>query len=523
VYVFGANGKRRRGWPKRMSAGVSAPPIPRPEMPFTRLPQQGASSPPLLQDLDGDGKLEIVQGGWNGRLYAWHPNGRAAAGWPVEVKLPDDHEPPAGNFVVNDHKLATAPAVADLDGDGKPELVVRSQYTDIPMGGITPGGIAHLHAYHADGSPVAGFPVEMQGLVEYYGSAQEFITEGTHAPAAADVDGDGNDEVAGSPIFTPPSLFDGDGSRVTQYGSGANATQAFLTVVGNPAAVIGGSLPADEPVTFTTSGAFGKLGDTLVYSEPETGGASIAAALVTAGSGAPIKNYLTANDAQSGSPVSGFPAEMQGLNFLGAPVIADVSGDGKPDVVTGADSSAMHAFDSAGATVEGFPKFTTGWTVWAPSTGDMRSDGTTDLVSSTREGYVMAWKTPGRADANSEWWSYRHDERNTARHGADTRPPGAVSGLKLPRSGRVRFRAPGDDWYVGRAKSYRVRWVNRRGRKHSRSVKATRDAGALVRLRLPRGARRVTVQAIDDTGNLGTPKSARVRGRPVAPRRRGNR
>ena len=524
VYVFGANGKRRRGWPKVMRSGVSQPPIPRPEMPYTRLPHQGASSPPLLQDMDGDGKLEIVQGGWDGRLYAWHPGGRPLAGWPIEVKLPDDHQPPSGNFVVKDHKLATAPAVADLDGDGKPELVVRSQYTDIPMGGITPGGVAHLHAYHADGSPVAGFPVEMQGLVEYYGSAQEFITEGTYAPTAADVDGDGNDEVAGSPIFTPPSLFDGDGSLVTQYGSAPNAAQAFLTVQANPAAVIGGSLPADEPVTFTTSGAFGKLGGTLVYSQPETGGASIAAGIATAGSGAPIKNYLTAHDAQSGSPVSGFPSEIQGLNFLGAPVIADVSGDGKPDVISGADSSAMHAFDAGGGTVDGFPKFTTGWTVWAPSTGDMRSEGATDLVSSTREGYVMAWKTPGVADANSEWWSYRHDERNTARYGVDTRPPGAVRGLKLLRPGRVRFRAPGDDWYVGRPENYRVRFLPRRGRKtRTRMVKATRDAGAVVRFKLPLGARGVTVLAVDDAGNLGTPRSARPSGRRPSVRRRGNR
>jgi FG-GAP-like repeat/Subtilase family len=508
VYVFKANGKRRRGWPKRMSTGVSKPAIPRPEMPFTRLPQQGASSPPLLQDMNGDKKLEIVQGGWNGRLYVWRPSGRRAAGWPVEVKLPDDHHPPQGNFVVQDHKLTTAPAVADLDGDGKPELVVRSQYTDIPMGGVTPGGVAHLHAYHADGTPVTGFPVEMQGLVEYYGSAQEFITEGTHAPSAADVDGDGNDEVAASPIFTPPSLFDGDGSRITAYGSANDAVKTFLTVQGNPAGVVNGDLPSDEPVTFTTSGAFGKLGGNLVYAQPQTGSASIAASLVAAGSGFGIKNYLTANDAKSGAPVQGFPAEIQGLNFLGAPLIADVSGDGQPDAITGADSSAMHAFDASGAQVDGFPKFTTGWTVWAPSTGDLLSDGKTDLVSSTREGYVMAWKTPGRASANGEWWSYRHDERNTARYGVDTRPPGAVRKLKLSRRGKVTFRAPGDDWYEGHAKSYRVKYRTKRGKTRTKTVKAKAGAGKRVSIKLPAGTRRVTVQAVDDAGNLGTPVSA---------------
>jgi VCBS repeat protein len=506
VYVLGANGKRRRGWPKLLRTGVRRPAIPRPEMPYTRLPQQGATSPPLLQDLNGDGKLEIVQAAWDGRLYAWHASGRRAAGWPVEVKLPASHTPPAGNFVVQDHKLASGPAVADLDGDGKPELVVRSQYTDVPMGGITPGGVAHLHAYHANGKPVAGFPVEMQGLVEYYGSAQEFITEGTYAPVVADVDGDGNDEVAASPIFTPPSLFDGDGSQITTYGSTADAAQAFLSVQSNPAGVLAGQLPQDTPVTFTTSGAFGKLGGgALRYSQPETGGGSIAAALATPGSGFAIKNYLTANDAESGAAVPGFPTEIQGLNFLGSPAIADLSGDAKPDATTGADSSAMHAFDASGTQLEGFPKFTTGWTVWAPSTGDLRSDSTTDLVSSTREGYVMAWRTPGKASANGEWWSYRHDERNTARYGADTRPPGVVRGLKLSANGVASFRAPGDDWYDGTPKSYRVKYGGR-----TRSVKATLGAGKRVTIKLPAGTEAVTVQALDDGGNLGKPVSARL-------------
>lgn len=511
VYVFGPRGKRRRGFPKLLRAGVKAPPMPRPKMPYTRLPRVGASSPPLLQDLDGDKKLEIVQAGWNGRLYAWHPNGHAARGWPVEVKLPASHQPPSGNFVVQDHKLDTGPAVADLDGDGKPELVIRSQYTDIPAPDITPGGVAHLHAYHADGTPVAGFPVEMQGLVEYYGSAQEFLTESSHAPSVADVDGDGRDEVASSPIFTPPSLYDGSGKQVASYGSAGDAAKSLLAVQSNPAAVVGGSLPSDTPVTFTTSGAFGKLDGSLVFAQPSTGTASIAASLVTPGSGFAIKNYLTASDAQSGKPVSGYPAEIQGLDFLGAPLVADVSGDGKPDVVSGTDTSAMQAFDAGGAQVPGFPKFTTGWTVWAPSVGDLRSDGTSDLVACTREGYLMAWRTRGRAAANGEWWSYRHDERNTARYGADARPPGVARRLKLSPRGRLSFRAPGDDWYQGRARRYRVTFGGR-----TRTFAARGAAGRAVALKLGAGVRRATVQAVDDAGNLGTPLT--VRAKPAAPR-----
>jgi hypothetical protein len=284
--------------------------------------------------------------------------------------------------------------------------------------------------------------------------------------------------------------------------------------------VLGGELPNDEPVTFTTSGAFGKLGGgALQYAQPQTGGASIAAALLTAGSGAPIKNYLTANDAQSGAPLPGFPAEIQGLNFLGAPLVADLSGDGKPDVVTGADSSAMHAFAADGSALPGFPKFTTGWTVWAPSTGDLRTSGRTALVSATREGYVMAWRTPGRAPGNDEWWSYRHDERNTARYRADTRPPGVVRSLKLSRrGGRLTFRAPGDDWYAGRVKSYRVRYL---GKTHV--VKAKAVAGKRVTIKVSPYELHVTVQAVDDAGNRGAARTARRPPTPPFARHRGRR
>ena len=499
VYVFDARGRRRAGWPRALASGVSAPAIPRPDLGFTRLPQRGASAPPVLVDLTGGGHLDVVQAGWDGRLHAWNADGRDLPGWPVEVTVPASLAPARGQVRIDDHKLDTPPAVADLDGDGRPELVLRSQYADAAGAGIQPFGQAIFHAYRADGTPVPGWPRKLPATAIYYGSAQEFITEGTNAPVAAPVGGGRADEVAASPIFSPTHLLRGDGSTDRVYGAIPAATLAGLAqALSNPISLLQGKQPPETSVSFTGSGAFGRVGSGgLSYAEPGSGLVSIIDALLVTGSGLPIVNAMRVFDATSGAPVGGYPANAQGLDFLGGPAIADIDGDGRPDVLEGGDSSALHGFGPGGAQAQGFPKFTTGWVVYAPVTGDLAGDGRTDVVAMTREGYLFSWRTRGRADGNREWWSFRHDERNTARYGADTRPPGAARQATL-EGGALRFRAPGGDWYDGMAARYLVT-----ARQRTVSVSATAPAGSWVTVPVALAAASVRVQAVDSAGNLG--------------------
>ncbi|HJP66153.1 MAG TPA: hypothetical protein VKA30_07610, partial [Actinomycetota bacterium] len=150
-----------------------------------------------------------------------------------------------------------------------------------------------------------------------------------------------------------------------------------------------------------------------------------------------------------------------------------------------------------GTQAPAFPKFHTGWAVYAPSVGDLDGDGKVEVVTVTREGYLFAWRTPGLAVGNGEWWRAGHDEWNTGNYGTDTRPPGALRSTRFDRrTGVVRFLAPGDDWAAGRVSSYRVRvgatWLR---------LPATARSGRLQRLMLPRGAS--AIGALDDAGNLG--------------------
>ena len=503
VYVWDSHGHRRPGWPKVLNTGVSKPATPRPATPFTRPPIMGATAPPVLADMDGNGTLEIIQAGWDGRLHAYKPNGQNLAGWPVEVTLPPGTTPPAGNVQINDHKLDLPPVLAQLDADAAPELVQRTQYSFTPGAGLQVlAGRSNAVAYNADGSRVAGFSLSASALAIYYGSAQEFITEGAANAAAADVDGDGKTEIAMAPgIFSPTALFNTNGSQRSAYDP--SPIGSFAGVVGSLAAIqatLQGTLPADTPVNFTTSGAFGNLGSGLAYTEPGSGAAGVAASLLLPGSGQPIRNYARAFPAAGGASVPGFPAKLQGLDFLGGPAIADVSGDGKADLLIGGDSSALHAYQGNGALVQGFPKFHTGWEVFGPSVGDLDGDGRNEVAITTREGYLMVWNTPGKASAD-QWWSFRHDERNTGRYGVDTRSPGVARNARV-QQGELRFKAPGDDWYTGKVKRYTVR-VTKADGTDTEVVQPSGGAGTVQRVDLPRHFRKVSVRAVDAAGNVG--------------------
>jgi hypothetical protein len=484
VYVFDANGNREAGWPKQLNLHVQKPPIPRPAEPFTRLTTKGAVASPTLADLTGTGVLDIVQPAWDGYIHVFRPDGSNLTGWPVAADESALGAVPSGYTRVNDHKLDTNAAVADIDGDHKPEVVVRSQFSDVTGTGITFAAFAHMYAFHADGTAVTGWPNTFSSVAEYYGSAQEFVTEGSASPVAADVAGLGRAAIAVGGAFGPTYLFDGTGLPITTYGGAT-----------------------DLPVTFTTTGAFGKFGTlgVLSYAQPGTDGDTMITGLLTPGSGSAIGNVERVYTAAGGVLAPGFPAKLQGLDFLGGPIVADVTGDGKAEVINSGDSSALHGFGATGAQVPGFPKFFSGWSLWAPSAGDLLANGHTDIVVVSREGYVFAWSTPGLASANTEWWHANHDERNTGTYGTDTRPPGVARKLQWAGHGATAtFEAPGDDWYSGAVTNYVVRFGPGNA---AVNVAPTGPAGTTQTISVPAGATSVSVQAVDDAGNIGRAKT----------------
>jgi hypothetical protein len=102
----------------------------------------GASST-ALADIDGDGKDDLIVGDGNGFVHVYKAGGGEAPGWPVHTE-----QIPVARWKspVYAPMLLGSPTVADLDGDGNPEIAVATIE-------------GQVHVWHADGTPAAGFPV----------------------------------------------------------------------------------------------------------------------------------------------------------------------------------------------------------------------------------------------------------------------------------------------------------------------------------------------------------------------------
>jgi hypothetical protein len=108
VYAFNARGERLKGFPVSVPSGSSRSASP------TQVLESGILSKPALADLDGKRGQEIVVTALDGSVYAWRGNGKPLAGFPVAVE-----DKRSGRR----SKLVSAPVIGDIDGDGRPEIV----------------------------------------------------------------------------------------------------------------------------------------------------------------------------------------------------------------------------------------------------------------------------------------------------------------------------------------------------------------------------------------------------------------
>lgn len=408
VYAFDSRGHLEPGWPQTMDTDLGPVAIPRPALSYTRPPVQGSFSAPVLVHLQGPpGELDVVCAGTDGAIHAWSAEGRSLPGWPVIPPEPAAAtSPPNGYVTVKDETLVATPTVAFLQGrDHPPDVVEASQISETRGDNIEPLPFAFVYAYTSTGAPVPGWPIRIPGLIEDYDSALQFVLEGADTAVAGDLLGTGTDEVVVGAAASEPMLVSGQGVVLGTYPSVALDRDAA------PPA----DLP-DIPVAAASSGAFGRIGPLSFYAQPETGGVSTVGALEEDNSGLSVDNYSVAYPALGGTALPGFPAPAQGLDLFGAPVVCPVGDGPEPDVIQGGDANTIAATDPSGAEVPGFPKWTTGWTFFAPTCGHLSGTDQVDLVTVTREGYLMAWRTDGTASPHQldqQWLRWHHDDANT--------------------------------------------------------------------------------------------------------------
>src|SRR5262249_35604874 len=313
LYVWGRDGRRRAGFPVHTEPRYSARSA---RDRFNRL-QPGLLAAPVLADLDGDRRLEIVAAAMDRHVYVWRLDGSPQPGWPVrgvdrtQMASIDAASHPVVPKTVNGQpvalqgtKIVSTPAVGPLRGDGKPVVVVGSNEEYREASNFSAAGNSsilmyqglglldrangRLHAIPAGGNDdpagagnpagpeLPGWPVRIGVLVS---ELLPWIEGVPGSPVLADVDGDGRLEVGIAAVVGPAYVLRADGSSF--YGSGPDGLPLTLptdrTAFGaSTTSTDGPSVPAlgsgsfapvapDGALAYVAPGAgFGRLADTNV-------------------------------------------------------------------------------------------------------------------------------------------------------------------------------------------------------------------------------------------------------------------
>ena len=515
--------------------------------------QRGFLGSPVLADIDRNdsGRLEVVAAAMDRHVYAWNHDGSPVPNWPVlvvdrtkvESVDPDTHavtfNANAGDLQ-NQGAIVDTPAIGDITGDDRPEIVVgtNEEYLVTAPGedGLNAGGLdtaildplaevggldlAHgrLYALSADGDPdgnvmtgpapyLDGFPFKVGRLLA---ELLPVVGEGiTGSPVIGQVDCPTGG--SGPKIGVIPDA--GIGYIVNPDGTSCYGEQSGKDVgldVTPPAA------PNTDAPLFPAVGhpAFGELDGETVFLAPAAGlrrALDLGVNEYQAGS----QDFVAAWNASSGSFRTGFPAVVNDLQFLTGPSVADIDGAGSQEIVAGTASMDLAALGSGGAPASGaWPKLTGDWMVANPAIGgfgvyEPDEDARKSVIAFTRAGTLLAYGTDAPACSDASWPRFHHDPANSGDARRDAMPPGTPEALRI-EGGELVFRAPGDDLMCGQAASYEVvTGGSAPGAAAFRRAGAVEgvepvDAGAVVRIPLPAGSDRfVSVRALDDQGNGG--------------------
>jgi len=395
IYAWHADGSRVEGFPY-WNLGRTPE-----EFDTQHTYDQGFAGAPAIRDLDGDGAAEIVAASSDGRLYVVDGSGLDWGPYPIEICYPGT---PSRDFEdrmcgIQGDRSIVSPMLADVDNDGEIEIGFGSNEA-------VDGG-RYSASYLIDaatGVPEAGWPLLESGLINE-AALLPLIGQGhPSSMAAADVDGDGDLEIINPVMLGQTELLSHDASmhldlpyHETDWGEGHNVdVPSVVQMVNNPSF---GDLDGDGLPDLMQGGA---------------GALWIASLAMT--QHYEFQHAVLAWSGVTGEIFEGWPRQIEDIQFLVAPAIADISGDGNTDVIYGSGGFMLYAWDVNGQVAEGWPKFTGHWILGSPAVGDIDGDGYLDVVVSTREGWLHAWSTEGHADQTIEWASLHHDAGNTGDH-----------------------------------------------------------------------------------------------------------